>query len=125
MLESRFSLSPPVNRGAYIESRGDFRHCLYAEEEDQSFRTFPTSDLFFLSYFWAACMQKRSQKSSDLKISDLVKWRPQRQHLEVKYYPAAHGSLASVPAPLLSAARPGTTRELITSCATPSTRDIV
>ncbi len=36
---------------------------VYAEKEDQSFRTIPTSDLFF-AYFWAACLEaeKKPQK---------------------------------------------------------------
>ena len=37
--------------------------CTYAEEEDQSFRTFPTSsDFFFFAYFWAALEAEKKPK---------------------------------------------------------------
>ncbi len=39
---------PKVSVEADTGQLREVRHCPYAEEEDQSFRTFLTSDLFFL-----------------------------------------------------------------------------
>ena len=65
----------------------DLRHCPYAEEEDQSFHTFPTSDLFFLLISGLLVYrQKRSQKSSELKISDLVKCGNNKKELHRHIY---------------------------------------
>jgi hypothetical protein len=43
------------------------------EKEDKSFRTFPTSDLFFVAYFWAACLEaeKKPKKFGPENISPL------------------------------------------------------
>ena len=44
------------------------RHCPYAEEEDQSFRTFPMSDLFFSLFLGCLSIgRNEAKKTSDLK----------------------------------------------------------
>ena len=40
-----------------VNSLPAIRHCLYAEEKNQSFRTFLTSDVFVCVYFWAGCLE--------------------------------------------------------------------
>ena len=51
----------------YAQRNHSLRHCPYAEEEDQSFRTFRTSDLFFLLISGLLIGRNEAKKTSDLK----------------------------------------------------------